>query len=138
MAGGKTMKKFWFMQYASCLLLISTVFGVLAWSSAGFAGGADVVDVKVMKRSSGVYDFTVTLKHADSGWKHYANRWDVLGPDMKVLATRVLHHPHVEEQPFTRSLSGVRIPETISRVTVRGNDSVHGMSGAVMVVELPK
>ena len=47
---------------------------------------------------------------ADSGWDHYANRWEVLEPEGQVIATRTLLHPHVDEQPFTRSLSGIHIP----------------------------
>ena len=38
-----------------------------------------------------------------TGWEHYANKWDVVGPDDTILGTRVLLHPHVNEQPFTRS-----------------------------------
>ena len=105
-------------------------------SSAALAGGADVVDVKVTKQGKS-FNFDVTLKHADTGWKHYANKWDVVGPDGKVLGTRVLYHPHVNEQPFTRSLSGVKVPSGVSQVTVRGYDSKHGLGGKTMQVAVP-
>ena len=55
---------------------------------------------------------------------HYADKWEVLAPDGTVLGTRTLYHPHVDEQPFTRSLSGVSVAETIADVSVRGHDSV--------------
>ena len=48
---------------------------------------------------------SVTLSHGDTGWDHYADGWQVIGVDDVLLGTRVLHHPHVEEQPFTRSLT---------------------------------
>ncbi len=48
---------------------------------------------------------SVTLSHGDTGWDHYADGWQVIGADDTVLGTRVLHHPHVNEQPFTRSLT---------------------------------
>ncbi|MCV6610476.1 MAG: hypothetical protein OIF55_06875 [Amphritea sp.] len=92
------------------------------------AGQAEVVDAVVHQQGAGTYRFDVTLRHADTGWDHYANRWDVLGPDGEVLGTRILHHPHVNEQPFTRSLSGVRIPAHVNQVWIRASDSVHGDS----------
>jgi hypothetical protein len=55
-----------------------------------------------------------------------------------VLATRILHHPHVNEQPFTRSLGGVMIPADISAVTVRAHDSVHGYGGKTLTIQLSR
>ena len=76
------------------------------------------------------------MRHDDSGWEHYADRWEVLKPDGEVLATRVLAHPHETEQPFTRSLSRVRIPASVTEVVVRAHDSVHGFGGAELRVPL--
>ncbi len=90
------------------------------------AGEADVLDVKVLKKAAGTYDFEVTVRHADTGWDHYADKWDVVAPDGAVLGTRVLLHPHEDEQPFTRSLTGLRIPAGVDRVTVCAHDKVHG------------
>lgn len=102
-----------------------------------FAGEADIIKVEVDKSGS-TYSFDVTVRHGDEGWQHYANKWDVVGPDGQVLATRILHHPHVNEQPFTRSLSGVAIDAGTSSVTVRAHDLVHGYGGKEMKVELPR
>ena len=102
------------------------------------AGGADVVAAKVTSTGSGVYHFDVTVRHADAGWDHYANRWQVLAPDGRVLGTRELLHPHDDEQPFTRSLSGVRIPADVAVVTIRAHDSVHGHGGKELTVEIGK
>lgn len=99
------------------------------------AGKADVLDVKVECRVS--CTFQVTVKHADGGWKHYADQWDVIAPDGTLLGTRVLYHPHVKEQPFTRSLSGVKIPAGIREVIIRARDSKHGWGGKEMLVRLP-
>lgn len=46
----------------------------------------------------------VTLRHPDTGWEHYADGWDVETADGTRIGMRVLFHPHVNEQPFTRSL----------------------------------
>jgi hypothetical protein len=102
------------------------------------AGEADVLDVTVQKRDDGSYSFSVAVRHADEGWDHYADRWDVVAPDGEVLGTRVLLHPHVGEQPFTRSLTGVKIPEGTGKVVVRAHDKVHGYGGAEVEVELPE
>ena len=107
-------------------------------TGAALAGEADVVDVRALPAGPGTYSFHVTVRHGDTGWEHYADRWDVVAPDGAVLGTRVLLHPHETEQPFTRSLSGVAVPEDIDRVTVRAHDSVHGLGGAELTVELPR
>jgi len=102
-----------------------------------WAGQADVIDVKVRLSAPQTYAFDVTLRHADAGWDHYADQWDVVAPDGTVLGTRVLYHPHVDEQPFTRSLSGVRIPAQVKQVTIRAHDKVHGWGGQTVAVDLP-
>ena len=117
------------------LLLIFLFF--LFWSPSSFAGEADVVDVKVSKSGKNSYNFTVTVSHKDTGWKHYANKWDIIDEKGIVLGTRILHHPHVGEQPFTRSLSGVEIADNIKAVTVRAYDSVHEYGGKIVSIELP-
>ncbi|MBW8640429.1 hypothetical protein K1W69_24775 [Hoeflea sp. WL0058] len=100
------------------------------------AGEVDVQAVDARQAANGSWTFSVTLRHDDEGWDHYADRWDVVGPDGTVYGERVLLHPHVEEQPFTRSLSGVEIPEGVNSVTVRGHDKVHGFGGAEFTIDL--
>ncbi len=106
--------------------------------AAAQAGEADVVDVKITPEAGGTYRFDVSVRHADEGWDHYANKWEVLGPDGTVLGTRELLHPHETEQPFTRSLSGVGIPDGVETVRVRAHDSVHGYGGAERQVTVPR
>ena len=102
------------------------------------AGEADVEDVRVHSEGNGRWRFDVTVRHADEGWDHYADKWDVLAPDGTVLATRTLYHPHENEQPFTRSLGGVSVPESAATVTIRAHDSVHGYGGIEVEVTLPR
>jgi len=110
----------------------------LAFALPVLAGEADVVDVTAKCRSNSVCDFSVTVRHADEGWDHYADRWEVLTLDGDVLGVRELLHPHEDEQPFTRSLSNVEIPEGVSEVTVRARDSVHQYGGKEITVKLQK
>jgi len=118
----------------------STFFSValLAFTTVSvYAGEADVTDVKVGKSGNGVYDFSVEVSHADTGWDHYADKWDIVDEQDNVIATRTLHHPHVDEQPFTRSLGDVAIPLEIKEITIRAHDSVHGYGGRTMTVQVP-
>ena len=106
--------------------LFLTIFLLLMVCSAGWAGEVRVVAATAEREAAGTYRFAVTLEHADTGWDHYADRWEILSPQGELLATRTLYHPHEQEQPFTRSLSGVKIPTGMASVLVRGHDSVHG------------
>lgn len=119
-----------------CYRLMILTIVALFFSALAYSGESDVVAVKAKRSSQGVYRFDVTVQHADTGWDHYANKWEVLAPDGSVLGTRVLHHPHVGEQPFTRSLSGVKIPADIKQVIIRSYDSVHEAGGKEIIVDL--
>jgi hypothetical protein len=116
---------------------------LLVAATGAEAGKADVLAAEVRcrpapgGRPSSVCQFTVTVKHADAGWDHYANRFEIVAPGGEVLSTRVLRHPHVDEQPFTRSQSRVRIPHTTESVEVRAGDLVHGLGGATVAVAIP-
>lgn len=126
-------------------VLASALFGLaIAGLATGIpagqaaAGQADVVGVEAIPENWNIWRFTVTVRHDDEGWDHYADQWDVVGPDGTVYGSRVLAHPHENEQPFTRSLSGVEIPEGVTHVTIRARDSVHGYGGAEMTVRLSR
>ena len=116
------------------------VVSILLFILAGLAhaGEADVIEVKIKPTDGNSYRFDVTVRHHDEGWNHYADKWDVVAPDGTVLGTRVLYHPHVDEQPFTRSLTGVKVPSGIEKVTVRAHDSVHKYGGRVVTVRVSR
>jgi hypothetical protein len=110
---------------------------------SGDGGNADVVDVRAVASGDGTWTFHVTVEHPDTGWEDYADGWDVVTPDGEVLKpdsesafTRTLLHPHVEEQPFTRSQSGITIPDGVTEVRVRAHDLVDGYGGEEVVVDL--
>jgi len=123
--------------FVSALATGSVVFlGVFSTMLVPALGGeADVIKVDA-KRTGDTFRFSVTVRHADTGWDHYANAWEVVKTDGTVLATRVLAHPHVDEQPFTRSLGGVAIPEGTRTVFLRAVDSVHGQGGVTIEVNV--
>jgi len=115
-----------------------TLLFALSIGGVAHAGKADVIEVEIKKTGENTYQFHVTVLHHDEGWKHYVDKWDIVAPDGAVLGTRTLYHPHVDEKPFTRSLSGLNIPKGIGRVTIRAHDSVHGYGGKVVTVGLPQ
>ena len=81
---------------------------------------------------------SVTLQHADTGWDHNADGWRVVTADGKVLGHRTLYHPHVNEQPFTRNLSGIKIPAGQKTVYVEAHDKVHGWNKDRLEVDLQR
>ncbi len=109
---------------------------LLVGSSLVIANEVEVVDVKATQANDKTWGFRVTLKHDDEGWDHYANEWQVIAPDNKILATRTLYHPHVKEQPFTRGTSGVKIPATIRTIRIIAKDTVHGLSTKALELDL--
>ncbi|MDN3719327.1 hypothetical protein QW131_09160 [Roseibium salinum] len=111
----------------------ATVFS----SSRSFAGEVEIVEASA-KRHGDSWTFSVTLKHDDSGWDHYADLWQVMAPGGVLLGERELLHPHVDEQPFTRSLSGVQLPEDVTEVIIRARDSVHDFSPQEYRLALPE
>jgi hypothetical protein len=115
------------------LLAVSLLSAPVAW-----AGEADVIAATVRRATDGSYDFDVTVKSNDRGWEYFADAFEVLAPDGKVLGTRVLLHPHEGEQPFTRELYGVQIPQGIERVVIRARHKPKGYDGKALTVELPR
>lgn len=106
-------------------------------------GNADVTYVKAVLSSDGKWTFHVTVSHPDTGWEDYANGWDVMLKDGTVLKsdpssqfTRLLLHPHVDEQPFTRSQSGIQIPNEIDFVIVRAHNLINGFGGNEVTIDL--
>ncbi|MES9962613.1 MAG: hypothetical protein ABW116_03680 [Candidatus Sedimenticola sp. 20ELBAFRAG] len=123
----------------SQLTLSTFISAVLFLSGAAVcAGEADVVEVEARHLGEGRFQFDVTLLHRDEGWDHYADKWDILTPEGKLLGTRTLYHPHVNEQPFTRSLSPVNIPRGVSTVRVRAHDSRHAYGGKEAEVKITR
>ena len=102
---------------------------------AAVADPAVVEDVSAQP-SAGTWSFHVTLRHADTGWDDYADGWRVELSDGTILGERTLYHPHVQEQPFTRSLSGVKIPDGVSQVQIRARTLTDGWDSATYSVQL--
>ncbi|KEJ90803.1 hypothetical protein Z948_1804 [Sulfitobacter donghicola DSW-25 = KCTC 12864 = JCM 14565] len=117
-------------------MIKQSTFLLALCASPAFADPAKVQHVSVAKRGDS-YTFNVTIRHSDTGWDDYADAWRIKDMDGKVLGERILAHPHVNEQPFTRSLSGVKIPDGLKEVVVQARDSVTGWAEMEKTVKLP-
>ena len=107
-------------------------------AAPALAGEPTIEDVTVTKTGADTYRFSVTIRHPDTGWDHYADGWRVLDMEGNELGMRVLYHPHVNEQPFTRSLDGVAIPAGTRQVQVQARDLPEGWNAGTTVVDLPQ
>ena len=120
------------------MILRALAVAMLGMSAAGAAlADPPVIAAVLAGRSDMGWRFDVTLRHGDTGWDHFADEWQVMTPDGTVLATRVLHHPHVQEQPFTRSLAGVPVPDGLRQVIVRARCN-RGAYSAPVTVDLSR
>lgn len=110
-------------------------FLLFCLATTAYAGDVEIVMVSLSKRGDS-WDIETTLRHDDRGWNHYADAWRVVTADGHVLGTRTLYHPHVDEQPFTRSLRDVVIPPATTVVVIEAHDKVHGWSSQRVRVDL--
>ena len=104
------------------------------------AGEVAILEAKLTQQSNNLWSLSVTLKHQDTGWDHYADNWRLVDANGIILGSRVLYHPHVNEQPFTRSLNGIQIPEHFieqgETLFIEAHDKRHGWSKNPLPMDL--
>ena len=64
---------------------------------------AQVTNVVATQKADGNWCFSASVQHNDQGWDHYADEWEIIDFEGNLIGERPLAHPHVNEQPFTRS-----------------------------------
>ena len=116
------------------------LFLPLLFTSTSVASWADpaIIENVEAERSGATWIFSVTLSHADTGWDDDADGWRILLEDATEVGYRELLHPHVNEQPFTRSLTRVQIPEEAEVVFVQARTNKGGWGEALFTVELSR
>ena len=97
----------------------------------------DILNATLTEQDDGTFNISVTVSSPYDTPQRYADAWRVLAPDGTILGERVLTHDHADEQPFTRSLSGLAIAPHISRVTIQGRDKIHGYGGKSLEISVP-
>ena len=111
---------------------------VLALSHSSKANDINILAAAIIHQSHGEYLVNVKLEHHDTGWQHYADEWRLVDNKGNILGSRVLHHPHVHEQPFTRSLSNVKLNNELQAVFIEAHDKVHGWTKSRLMIDLTK
>lgn len=104
--------------------------------NTAYSGDVDILAAEFQHRGDNHWSVKVTLEHDDQGWNHYADKWRVVDGKGKVIGNRVLHHPHVDEQPFTRSLDDITIANATSIVYIEAHDKVHGWTRKRLKIDL--
>ncbi|MFK8024031.1 MAG: hypothetical protein AB8G26_08725 [Ilumatobacter sp.] len=97
----------------------------------------DVIDATA-RESDGAWTISATLSSPYDTPERYADAWRVVGPDGAVYGERILTHDHANEQPFTRSQSGIAIPADVSAVMIEGRDLEFGWGGDTFELVLPR
>lgn len=115
--------------------MLRCILSAILAAGPALADAPEVVAAEAVRQGA-TWTVAVTLAHPDSGWDHYASGWEVLAPDGTRLGYRDLAHPHVEEQPFTRSLSGLRIPDGIATILIRPRCTLDGWVASPVAVTL--
>jgi hypothetical protein len=100
---------------------------IVAKEVSGMDVSADVIAVQASGQP-GAYQFNVGIRSPDKGCAQYADWWEVVSTDGKLLYRRVLLHSHVDEQPFTRSGGPVPI-QADTLVWVRAHMNTGGYGG---------
>lgn len=116
-------------------LILLNIF-MMCSSHVVAAAGADVINAEILRNDDGSFTFNVTVQHEDEGWKHYADHWLILDKNEQIIAARKLMHPHVKEQPFTRSLSYIQIPDDVTEVIIRAHCSVDEYTGKDLTLKI--
>jgi hypothetical protein len=97
----------------------------------------NVVAVKVRSAGADTFSFDVTITSPYDTPQRYADAFRIIGRDGVAFGERVLLHDHADEQPFTRDITGVRIPPEVRAVIVQGRDQKYGYGGRTIEVALP-
>lgn len=108
-------------------MLTRSLFCLIAFATSLQADPPEVIDTRIDDAR-----VSVTLAHPDTGWDHYADGWRIETAEGTILGTRELLHPHVTEQPFTRSLTVSDLPD--GPLFIRARCSVDGWSRTVFPV----
>jgi len=119
-------------------VFITVILVLFTLINTAYANDVQILTAEFQKSGAQVWSVNITLKHSDTGWKHYADNWRIVDKKGNILGDRVLMHPHVNEQPFTRGLGNVTIPESVKTVYVEAHDKVHGWTAKKLQIDLEK
>lgn len=95
----------------------------------------DVVSAEVAEDGASV---AVTVSSPYDSPDRYADAIRVRSADgAEVYGERALTHDHAAEQPFTRSITDLEVPDGVREAVVEGRDQVSGWGGDTVTITLP-
>jgi hypothetical protein len=95
----------------------------------------DVIDATAEQTNLG-WTFNATVSSPYDSADRYADAWRIVGPDGTVYGTRELAHDHSSEQPFTRTIQAIEIPDDVQVITIEGRDQDNGWGGGTFELTL--
>lgn len=98
----------------------------------------DVLAATATQAADGSWTVAATISSPYDSPSRYADAFRVLTSDGEELGVRILTHDHASEQPFTRSLNSVQIPESLRAIVVEGRDQQSGWGGATVELVLER
>lgn len=127
-----------YLKFAVALVFVFVLPSTYAQPATGAAQKfPDVIGAKVNARGAHAFDFDVTISSPYDTPQRYADAFRVMGKDGKVYGERILLHDHADEQPFTRDLTGVKIPAGVRAVVIQARDRKFGYGGKTVEAALP-
>lgn len=106
--------------------------------AAGVTKYPTIIAAALTPNSDGTWSMAVTLSSTYDTPERYADGWRVLDEQGNIIGDRPLGHDHQGEQPFTRSTSGIVIPEGTSTLTIEARDQQYGWSPDTFTIEVPE
>ncbi len=97
----------------------------------------DVIDAE-LEPAGDTWRLSATLSSPYDTPERYSDAFRALTPDGEELGVRVLLHDHANEQPFTRALTDLQIPDDVDTIIVEGRDLEHGWGGETITLEVPR
>ena len=122
------------MNINNILLLLSLVLYIIITT----ASDVQLLTAAIIHQSQDEYLVSIKLQHEDTGWDHYADEWRIVDQQGTVLGTRVLLHPHVQEQLFTRALSNVKLDDKHTKIYIEAHDKQHGWAKEKLEIDFTK
>ena len=97
----------------------------------------DVIRVDITRDADGTHTIAATVSSPYETVDHFVNAITVQAPAGEELARLDLVEAHVDQQPFTETLTGVEIEPSMTEVVVRGHDSINGWCGLTIRADVP-
>ena len=119
-------------------IILFTSALLLSLSHISKANDISILAAAIIHQSHGEYLVNVKLEHHDTGWQHYADEWRLVDDKGNILGSRVLQHPHINEQPFTRALSNIKLGSGLETIYIEAHDKVHGWTKNRLMIDLSK